>query len=64
MEEIGLASTPIQYFATGHGGFDAGVQVTASHNPSEYIGFKISGAGVTPVGGDSGLPEIERLATA
>jgi phosphomannomutase len=61
--EIGLASTPMQYFASGDGGFDAGVQVTASHNPGEYIGFKISGPGVTPVGGDSGLPEIERLAT-
>ena len=63
VEEIGLASTPMQYFACGDGGFDAGVQVTASHNPSEYIGFKISGKGVVPVGGDSGLPEIERLAT-
>jgi len=64
VEEVGLASTPMQYFACGHGGFDAGVQVTASHNPAEYIGFKISGKGVLPVGGDSGLPEIERLATA
>ena len=63
VEEIGLASTPMQYFACGSGGFDAGVQVTASHNPKQYIGFKISGAGVVPVGGDSGLPEIERLAT-
>jgi phosphomannomutase len=63
VEEIGLASTPMQYFACGNYTFDAGVQVTASHNPKEYIGFKISGPGVVPVGGDSGLPEIERLAT-
>ncbi|MCK6480779.1 MAG: phosphomannomutase/phosphoglucomutase [Planctomycetaceae bacterium] len=59
--EIGLASTPMQYFATGHGNFDAGVQVTASHNPSQYIGFKISRKDVVPVGGDSGLKDIERL---
>lgn len=64
VEDIGLASTPMQYFATGSGGFDAGVQVTASHNPAEYIGFKISGRGVVPVGGDSGLPAIEALATS
>jgi phosphomannomutase len=64
VEEIGLASTPMQYFACGNYTFDAGVQVTASHNPAEYIGFKISGPGVVPVGGDSGLAEIERLATA
>ncbi len=60
--EVGLASTPMQYFATGDGGFDAGIQVTASHNPAEYIGFKISRKDVVPVGGDSGLKDIERLA--
>jgi phosphomannomutase len=64
VEEIGLASTPMQYFACGNYTFDAGVQVTASHNPAEYIGFKVSGPGVVPVGGDSGLADIERLATA
>ncbi len=64
VEEIGLASTPMQYFACGNYTFDAGIQVTASHNPAEYIGFKISGPSVVPVGGDSGLPEIERLATS
>jgi phosphomannomutase len=63
VEEIGLASTPMQYFACGNYTFDAGVQVTASHNPKQYIGFKVSGPSVTPVGGDSGLPEIEALAT-
>jgi phosphomannomutase len=64
VERIGLASTPMQYFACGHHVFDAGVQVTASHNPKQYIGFKISAAAVVPVGGDSGLKDIERLATA
>ncbi len=64
VEDIGLASTPMQYFACGNYTFDAGVQVTASHNPAEYIGFKVSGPAVVPVGGDSGLAEIERLATS
>ena len=64
VEDIGVASTPMQYFACGNYTFDAGVQVTASHNPRQYIGFKVSGAAVVPVGGDSGLGEIERLATS
>jgi phosphomannomutase len=63
VEDIGLASTPMQYFACGNYTFDAGIQVTASHNPAEYIGFKISAASVVPVGGDSGLKDIEALAT-
>jgi phosphomannomutase len=62
VEEIGLASTPMHYFACGNYLFDAGVQVTASHNPAQYIGFKVSGRSVVPVGGDSGLAEIGRLA--
>ncbi len=64
VEDVGLVSTPMHYFACGHHVFDAGVQVTASHNPSEYIGFKVSGPSVVPVGGDSGLPEIGRMAMA
>lgn len=59
--DIGVVSTPMQYFACGHLGADAGVQVTASHNPAGYNGFKISGPGVVPVGGDSGLADIEAL---
>jgi len=64
VEDVGLVSTPMHYFACGNYLFDAGVQVTASHNPSEFIGFKVSGPSVVPVGGDSGLPEIGRLAEA
>ena len=62
--DVGIVSTPMQYFACGHVGGDGGVQVTASHNPSEYNGFKISGQGVVPVGGNSGLVEIEAMARA
>lgn len=62
--DVGVVSTPMQYFACGHLGGDGGVQVTASHNPAKYNGFKTSGADVVPVGGDSGLSEIEAMVRA
>jgi phosphomannomutase len=59
--DVGVVSTPMQYFAVGHLGTDGGVQVTASHNPARYNGFKVSGRDVVPVGGDSGLAEVEAM---
>lgn len=59
--DIGVVSSPIQYFAVGHLEADGGVMVTASHNPAEYNGFKISGESVVPIGGDSGLVDIEAM---
>ena len=38
--------------------------MTASHNPIQYNGFKISGAKARPVGVDTGLKEIQRIAAA
>lgn len=38
--EMGLAPTPAVYFATTYLEADAGLIVTASHNPAEYNGFK------------------------
>ena len=61
--DIGLSTTPMVYFATANYGFKAGVQITASHNPKEYNGLKISRENALPVGYDSGLSELERLAT-
>lgn len=57
--EIGLSTTPMLYFAAGKHGFDASVQITASHNPKEYNGFKVSGKDVMPVGYDNGLHKLE-----
>ena len=56
--EIGLVGTEMLYAAVGHLELDGGIQVTASHNPKEYIGMKIVRRGAMPVGGDSGLLDI------
>lgn len=60
--DIGLATTPMNYFATGKLGAAGGIQVTASHNGAEYNGLKFSLAGAVPVSGDHGIPIIERHA--
>jgi phosphomannomutase len=39
---IGLTSTPMYYFAVNHLDGDAGVMCTASHNPAEYNGYKMT----------------------
>lgn len=39
---IGLSTTPMYYFAKKEHGFMCGIMITASHNPKEYNGFKIS----------------------
>lgn len=61
VHDIGLATTPMVYFATAHFKFDASVQITASHNPKQYNGLKISRTGAAPVGYDTGLAELEQM---
>ena len=58
--DIGLASTDMCYFASGHFDFPAAM-VTASHNPAEYNGLKICMNQARPVGQDSGLKEILQI---
>lgn len=41
VEDIGVVTTPLLYFATRHYRADGGVMVSASHNPPEWNGFKI-----------------------
>ncbi|MEA3448314.1 MAG: phosphomannomutase/phosphoglucomutase [Bacteroidota bacterium] len=59
--DAGLTTTPMIYWGTAKYGFPASVQITASHNPAEYNGFKVSGMDATPVGYDTGLKDIEKL---
>ncbi len=62
--DIGLATTPMNYFAVGHLGADGGIQVTASHNPARYNGFKLSRREARPVSGTHGIPALERQVTS
>lgn len=57
--DIGLASTPMVYFGTANYGYKASVQITASHNPAEYNGMKVSRENALPVGLDTGLGQIQ-----
>lgn len=59
--DIGLATTPMVYFATVFLKADASVQITASHNPPQYNGMKISRSMAIPVGGDTGLKDLEKM---
>jgi phosphomannomutase/phosphoglucomutase len=39
--DVGVVPTPLVYFAINHLKKDAGVMITASHNPPEWNGFKL-----------------------
>ena len=39
---LGILPTPVNYFSMFHLGVYAAVQITGSHNPPEYNGFKLS----------------------
>ena len=56
--DIGLSTTPMVYFGTARYGFKASVQITASHNPAEYNGMKVSMENALPVGLENGLGQI------
>lgn len=60
--DVGLVDTPFVYFAINHLGCAGGVQVTASHNPPQYNGFKISRRKAKPVGEATGLSRIREIA--
>lgn len=61
--DVGLASTDLLYFAAGS--LDApGAMFTASHNPAGYNGIKVCRSGARPIGQDTGLAEIARLAAS
>ena len=57
--DLGLSTTPMVYFGTANYDFKASVQITASHNPAEYNGMKVSRENALPVGLDTGLGQIK-----
>jgi phosphomannomutase len=60
--DVGMVDTPFVYFAINHLDCAGGVMVTASHNPPQYNGFKISKRLARPVGEATGLAEIRKRA--
>lgn len=60
--DLGLAPTPVVYFAVFRQRLGGAVIITASHNPSEYNGFKVM-LGTAALFGDQ-VREIYRLAVA
>ena len=62
--DIGLVDTPQVTFATNVLPCCGGVQTTASHNAANYNGFKILGQKGKPIGAETGLQEIQRIAAA
>lgn len=60
--DIGLASTPLFNFSVAnYTNNDFGVMVSASHNPAQYNGFKLTTSDGLPVGRDSGMDKIKKL---
>jgi phosphomannomutase len=62
--DIGLNTTTTFYFAVGYYGYDGGIQITASHNPKEYNGFKLTRAQAKPISGETGIMEIKDMVIA
>ena len=46
VKRMGLATTPMCYFAANYYGCNASMMITASHNTKEYNGFKFSYNGI------------------
>ncbi len=59
--DIGECSTPMLYYGNGTLECDAGVMITASHNPGEYNGFKLTRAQAVPISGATGIADIEKI---
>src|SRR5436190_526008 len=63
--DAGLVSTPSFYFSVFHYGYDAGIQITASHNPKEYNGIKFlrnSPHGLIKIGKSTGMLDVQKMA--
>jgi phosphomannomutase/phosphoglucomutase len=57
--DIGVVPTPLLYWSLHHLVVDGGIQITGSHNPPEYNGFKIC-VGTESLHGD-GIQELYRI---
>ena len=57
--DVGLVTTPTFYFSVAYYGYDGGIQVSASHNPKEYNGFKMTRKRSIPLSGETGMEELK-----
>lgn len=59
--DIGMAATPMLFFAVKHLRCNGGIMVTASHNPKQYNGFKFFNSDAIPISFESGLEELKGI---
>jgi phosphomannomutase len=59
--DLGLTTTPMFYWAVKHFKAEGGIQVSASHNPPEYNGFKMVKKDSIPISSLSGLLDIKNI---
>ncbi|MFZ4648822.1 MAG: phosphomannomutase/phosphoglucomutase [Patescibacteria group bacterium] len=62
--DAGIISTPTFYFAVSNSQADGGVMISASHNPSEWNGFKVVREKSLPVSSENGLEDLKNLVVA
>ncbi len=58
----GRSTTPMNYFLINTVGADGGAMITASHNPQEFNGLKLSRAGTYAIGNGCGGEEVRNAA--
>ena len=59
IENIGIVTSPLLYYAAKKHSSKSGIMVTGSHNPKEYNGLKLCNSGAVPIGEHLGLLEIK-----
>lgn len=59
--DIGQMPSPVLYYGVKEKSFEAGAVVTASHNPSEYTGFKFCGKNAMAISREGGMKQIEEI---
>lgn len=58
-----LASTPTFYFGVAAHQLDGGIQISASHNPAKFNGFKLCRKNAIPVSGETGILSLRDAVT-
>lgn len=67
VEDVGMSSTDVLYFATWHGKYDGGIMITASHMPKQFNGMKflhMDGDVLAPIGRGFGMEELQDIANS